>query len=80
MWADNGRSAAVARRIGMREVGVLDDPWYGTEEDPTSRVFRHDAPTSDQMPDPSQSAAELAAGDARLLALAAERVAARGGR
>ena len=32
-------SAKVARRIGMRELGVLVDPWYGTDEDSYSRMF-----------------------------------------
>ena len=45
MFVDNGRSAAVARRLGLREVGVGPDPWYGgdsllfhlTSEDWTTR-------------------------------------------
>ena len=44
MWAHNEPSAAVARSIGMDHLGVRHDPWYGTEEDPDSRMFRIDAP------------------------------------
>lgn len=36
MYEDNDPSAAVARRLGMAELGVIDDPWYGGK----SRVFR----------------------------------------
>lgn len=39
MWPQNDASAAVATRIGMRDLGVIADPWYGTEADPDSRVF-----------------------------------------
>jgi RimJ/RimL family protein N-acetyltransferase len=39
MWRHNEQSARVARAIGMRELGVLIDPWYGSEEDPYSRMF-----------------------------------------
>lgn len=39
MWRDNEASAKVARRIGMRELGVLVDPWYGTDQDRYSRMF-----------------------------------------
>ncbi len=42
MWPQNDASAAVARRIGMADLGVVDDPWYGTPEEPTSRMFRID--------------------------------------
>ncbi|WP_019144937.1 GNAT family N-acetyltransferase [Aeromicrobium massiliense] len=31
MFADNAPSAAVARRLGLRELGVRPDPWYGGE-------------------------------------------------
>lgn len=31
MYADNETSAAVARRLGMPELGVIEDPWYGGE-------------------------------------------------
>lgn len=44
MWPDNGPSARVARTIGMEELGVIDDPWYGTEAEPTSRIFRSRSP------------------------------------
>lgn len=43
MWPHNTPSANVARSIGMRDLGVRDDPWYGTGQEPTSRMFRHDA-------------------------------------
>lgn len=36
MFEDNAASAAVARRLGMAELGVIDDPWYGGR----SRVFK----------------------------------------
>lgn len=39
MWKHNEPSAKVARSSGMRELGVLIDPWYGTEEDAYSRMF-----------------------------------------
>ena len=39
MWRDNEPSARVARAIGMRELGVLVDPWYGSEQDAYSRMF-----------------------------------------
>ena len=39
MWRSNEPSAKVARRIGMRELGVLVDPWYGSEQDAYSRMF-----------------------------------------
>ena len=29
MWTDNAPSAAVARRLGAHELGVVDDRWYG---------------------------------------------------
>ena len=29
MFPDNEPSAAVARRLGLREIGVQEDPWYG---------------------------------------------------
>lgn len=40
MWPDNVRSAAVSERIGMTDLGSVNDPWYGTLEEPTSRMFR----------------------------------------
>ncbi|HKJ57384.1 MAG TPA: GNAT family N-acetyltransferase [Nitriliruptoraceae bacterium] len=39
MWEHNERSAAVCRRIGMVDVGVHVDPWYGTRQYPDSRFF-----------------------------------------
>lgn len=43
MWPHNGASARVAAAIGMRDLGVRHDPWYGTDHEPTSRMFRIDA-------------------------------------
>lgn len=40
MWAHNEPSARVARAIGMDELGVHVDPWYGTDEEPHSLFFR----------------------------------------
>lgn len=42
MWAHNTASAAVARAIGMTDLGVRDDPWYGTEECAVSQMFVSD--------------------------------------
>ncbi len=39
MWPHNAASAAVCRRIGMTELGVLVDPWYGTVTYPLGRFF-----------------------------------------
>lgn len=39
MWEHNHRSAAVCRRIGMTDLGVQVDPWYGTRQYPHSRFF-----------------------------------------
>ena len=39
MWPNNDASAAVATTIGMADLGIIADPWYGTEDDPDSRVF-----------------------------------------
>lgn len=39
MWPANLASAAVARRIGMSDLGEVLDPWYGTEVHPHSRMF-----------------------------------------
>lgn len=50
MWPDNHRSAAVATAIGMTDLGLRDDPWYGTDEDPTSRMFRVDGGTWQATP------------------------------
>lgn len=36
MFPDNSQSAAVARRLGADEIGVVPDPWYGDE----GRIFR----------------------------------------
>ena len=43
MWSQNAASAAVAAAIGMVDLGVVEDPWYGSPSDPMSRMFR--APT-----------------------------------
>ena len=42
MWAHNAASARVAAAIGMTDLGVLHDPWYGTEECAVSRMFTSD--------------------------------------
>ncbi len=39
MWSHNHASAKVARAAGMRDLGVLVDPWYGSDEDPYSQMF-----------------------------------------
>lgn len=36
MHATNGPSAAVAERLGLRDLGVMDDPWYAGD----GRIFR----------------------------------------
>lgn len=43
MWPDNDSSAAVALAAGMTDLGVRRDPWYGSVEEPTSRILRLDA-------------------------------------
>ncbi len=40
MWPHNEASAGVARAIGMVDLGLPVDPWYGTAETPYSRIFR----------------------------------------
>lgn len=44
MWPDNEASARVARAAGMRDLGEVADPWYGTDEYPTSRMFLAERP------------------------------------
>lgn len=66
MWPDNGPSAALARRIGMRELGVRADPWYGTAEDPDSRIFRADDPPLDPATAATDDEARLRAATRRL--------------
>lgn len=44
MWPHNEASARVCVAIGMTDLGVVEDPWYGTDEDPLSRMFRADGP------------------------------------
>ncbi len=43
IWAvirpENEVSAKLARALGMTDLGVIDDPWYGEPERPTSRMF-----------------------------------------
>jgi RimJ/RimL family protein N-acetyltransferase len=48
MWASNSPSASVCRRIGMEELGVRVDPWYGSTDDATSRFFLAE-PTTDRL-------------------------------
>lgn len=40
MWPHNVASARVARSIGMVDFGVIQDPWYGTDEEPMSQMFQ----------------------------------------
>lgn len=40
MWPHNEASAGVARAIGMVDLGLPVDPWYGTPETPYSQIFR----------------------------------------
>lgn len=40
MWPQNNASASVCRAIGMADLGVVDDRWYGSEAYPQSRMFR----------------------------------------
>lgn len=42
MWPGNESSAKVAQRAGMTDLGVRPDPWYGSDTDPDSRMFRID--------------------------------------
>lgn len=42
MWAENHASGAVASAIGMRDLGVLHDPWYGAPETPFSKFYLRD--------------------------------------
>lgn len=49
MWPNNDSSAKVASAIGMTDLGVIDDPWYGSDQEPTSRIFRMDRPTSEAL-------------------------------
>lgn len=44
MWPDNAPSARVCRALGMADLGVRHDPWYGTEEFPDSQLFRIERP------------------------------------
>lgn len=39
MWPSNEASARVAQAIDMTDLGDIEDAWYGTEEEPLSRVF-----------------------------------------
>lgn len=40
MWPHNEASSGVARAIGMVDLGLPIDPWYGTPETPHSRILR----------------------------------------
>lgn len=44
MWPDNAPSAKVCERLGMTSLGVVVDPWHGTDEDPFSLMFRVERP------------------------------------
>ncbi len=44
MWPDNEPSVAVCGRLGMTHLGIVDDPWHGSPEFPTSRMFVLDVP------------------------------------
>lgn len=48
MWPHNDPSARVASSIGMTDLGAINDPWYGTEAEPTSRIFRAGRSPSDR--------------------------------
>ena len=50
MWPENGPSARVAASLGMTDLGVRQDPWYGTDEYPDSRMFRYEATTGQPAP------------------------------
>lgn len=39
MFPDNGPSANVALALGMTDLGVVEDQWYGEPDAPTSRMF-----------------------------------------
>ena len=39
MFEQNEASARVAAKAGMTDLGLRDDPWYGTAEHPQSRMF-----------------------------------------
>lgn len=42
MWPDNEPSKRVCSRLGMTDLGEVDDPWYGSPEAPTSLMFALD--------------------------------------
>lgn len=46
MYPDNAASIGVARRLGLVDVGVVPDPWYGEE----SRMFRITAAEWGELP------------------------------
>ena len=41
MWPHNAASAAVARRIGLTDLGRHVEPWFGTVRYPLGRLFCH---------------------------------------
>lgn len=45
MWPGNEPSSRVCRAIGMRDLGEVPDPWYGTEDEPTSPMFLAERPS-----------------------------------
>lgn len=52
MWAHNSPSAGVCLRLGMNDLGECTDPWYGTIEYPTSRLFCTVNPSVADVEDP----------------------------
>jgi RimJ/RimL family protein N-acetyltransferase len=55
MRPDNARSAAVCHRLGMAELGVMQDPWHGTPAAPTSLMFEACADTWVSRPGPART-------------------------
>lgn len=49
MWAHNEPSVRVATAIGLHDQGVRLDPWYGTTDDPWSRMFCTDPGAADEL-------------------------------
>lgn len=53
MYPENEASARVATKIGMTDLGVREDPWYGSPDAPVSRMFCAYATESTLCSDPS---------------------------